>query len=219
MPDSPSQRYRRILPDPSRGGAPGSPSPPTITVPKRSAVKTACESCRQRKAKCDRRRPKCSPCLAAGKDCVFAAFPYELQAAALKRKHDELQSRVADHEDLYDSIRTGQLEEAEEIVRRIRTGIDVRSVTEDIHQGALLLQLASPSGEHHHLPGGSQGRPWDYSRGSRAGGSGSVGPSTDAPARGQGHGSGHPSRAGPESTPESPPQQEDTEHDCLDHVF
>ncbi|KAF4980369.1 hypothetical protein FZEAL_3599 [Fusarium zealandicum] len=88
---------------------------------------------------------RCSPCLAAGRDCQFTAHPYELQAADLKRKHDELQARVSEHENLYDSLKTARPEETEEILRRIRAGKDVTSMTEDIQEGGLLLRLASSS--------------------------------------------------------------------------
>lgn len=64
--------------------------------------------------------------------------------AAIKRKLDELQERMVDHENLYETLRTRQPEEAEEVLRRIRAGGDIKSVTEDIEGGNLLLELIAP---------------------------------------------------------------------------
>ncbi|KAG7424683.1 Nitrogen assimilation transcription factor nit-4 [Fusarium oxysporum f. sp. raphani] len=89
-------------------------------------------------------RPSCSTCIAAGRECRYAAHPHELQSAAIKRKYDELQERMIDHEKLYDTLRTRQPVEVEEILRRIQAGGDVKSVTEDIQEGDLLLELTSP---------------------------------------------------------------------------
>ncbi|RKK65579.1 hypothetical protein BFJ69_g16157 [Fusarium oxysporum] len=114
-----------------------------MAVPKRSMVKVACDACRQRKAKCDGRRPSCSTCIATGRECRYAAHPHELQLAAIKRKYDELQERMVDHEKLYDTLSARQPEEVEEILRRIQAGGDVKSVTEDIQEGDLLLELTS----------------------------------------------------------------------------
>jgi hypothetical protein len=50
---------------------------------------------------------------------------------------------MVDHENLYDTLRTRQPEEVEEILRRIQAGGDVKSVTEDIQEGNLLLELTS----------------------------------------------------------------------------
>ncbi|KAK2468206.1 hypothetical protein H9L39_19852 [Fusarium oxysporum f. sp. albedinis] len=88
-------------------------------------------------------RPSCSTCIVAGRECRYAAHPHELQPAAIKRKYDELQERMVDHEKLYDTLRTRQPEEVEEIHRRIQAGGDVKSVMEDIQEGNLLLELTS----------------------------------------------------------------------------
>ncbi|KAJ3532496.1 hypothetical protein NM208_g8413 [Fusarium decemcellulare] len=155
MSDNPSTQYRHLLPGPSRGDPPGGAPPPkiNISVPKRSAVRTACEFCRKRKAKCDGRRPRCSACIANDKECQYITHPYEAEANAVKRKHDMLQERVSEHENLYSSLKTRQPEEVDEILRRIRAGGDVKSVTDDIQQGSLLLQLTSPPTTHQRLSG------------------------------------------------------------------
>lgn len=84
---------------------------------------------------CDGQRPKCSACVAGGRECHYASHPLEAEAAALKRKHEKLQERMTEHENLYSSLQTRDSHETDEILRRIRAGQDVKTVTEDI-QGA-----------------------------------------------------------------------------------
>ncbi|RKK79041.1 hypothetical protein BFJ71_g16347 [Fusarium oxysporum] len=66
----------------------------------------------------------------------------------MQRKNDLLEERIVDHENLYDSLKTRQPEEAQEILRRIRAGKDIKSVTENFQEGGLLLQLTSPMTPH-----------------------------------------------------------------------
>ncbi|GKU11290.1 hypothetical protein FLAG1_11432 [Fusarium langsethiae] len=143
MSESRPSQYRSLLPGPLRGGPTG-PPPPRMDIPKRSMVKVACDACRHRKAKCGGRRPSCSTCISAGQDCLYVAPMQELQAAAVKRKYDELQERMVDHEKLYDTLRAHQPEEIEEILRRIQAGGDVKSVVESIQEGSKFPKLISP---------------------------------------------------------------------------
>ncbi|KAI7760524.1 hypothetical protein LZL87_009408 [Fusarium oxysporum] len=128
-------RLRALLPGPTREGDSPRP-PPKLNIPKRISVKTACQACRQRKAKvCNGQRPRCSGCITAGRECHYASNPYEAEAAAMKRKHDELKERIADHESLYSSLKTREPHETDEILRRIRAGKDVKGVTGDLQGG------------------------------------------------------------------------------------
>ncbi|KAF5019716.1 hypothetical protein F66182_8259 [Fusarium sp. NRRL 66182] len=139
-------RFRPLLPSPSRGGPSGSrPPPPKMNIPKRTSVKLACQACRQRKAKCDGHRPKCSACIGGGRECQYASHPFEAEAVAMKRKHDDLKERMMEHENLYASLQTRESQEAEEILRRIRVGKDVKAVTEDIQRGSLMTQMTCPT--------------------------------------------------------------------------
>ncbi|EXA30767.1 hypothetical protein FOVG_17870 [Fusarium oxysporum f. sp. pisi HDV247] len=147
MSEGHTSRYRPLLPGLMRGGPPEAPSP-RLAIHKRSAVKIACEGCRQRKAKCDGKRPRCYTCFAAGRECRYAASPDKLQAAAMQRKNDLLEERIVEHENLYESLQTRQPEEAQEILRRIRAGKDIKSVTENFQEGGQLLQLTSPMASH-----------------------------------------------------------------------
>ncbi|KAM0411251.1 hypothetical protein ACHAPD_009453 [Fusarium lateritium] len=128
-----SSRLRPLLPGPTRDGPFDSKPPPfKLDIPKRTSVKTACQTCRQRKAKCDGQRPKCSACFNGGRECHYASHPFEVEAAALKRKHAELQERMSEHEHLYSSLKTREPHETDEILRRIRAGHDVKTATEDM---------------------------------------------------------------------------------------
>ncbi|KAJ9426899.1 hypothetical protein QL093DRAFT_2191437 [Fusarium oxysporum] len=144
MDDNPSSssssagRLRALLPGPTREGDSPRP-PPKLNIPKRISVKTACQACRQRKAKCNGQRPRCSGCITAGRECHYASNPYEAEAAAMKRKHDELKERIADHESLYSSLKTREPQETDEILRRIRAGKDVKGVAEDLQGGNLAI--------------------------------------------------------------------------------
>ncbi|KAL5610590.1 hypothetical protein FOBRF1_006707 [Fusarium oxysporum] len=130
-----------------------------MAVPKRSMVKVACDACRQRKAKVSIQnrpaqwKPDESLTDEPKLECRYAAYPYELQAAAIKREYDKLQERLVDYEQLYDTLRTRQPEEVEEILRQIQAGGDVKSVIEGIQEGNLLLKLtSSPTFTSQQLP-------------------------------------------------------------------
>ncbi|KAF5625723.1 pathway-specific regulatory nit-4 [Fusarium sp. NRRL 52700] len=128
-------RLRALLPGPTREGGSSTP-PPKLDIPKRISVKTACQACRQRKAKvCNGQRPRCSGCITAGRECHYAINHYEAEAAAMKRKHNELKERMTDHERLYSSLKTREPHETDEILQRIRAGKDVKGVTEDLEGG------------------------------------------------------------------------------------
>ncbi|KAH7477726.1 hypothetical protein FOMA001_g9808 [Fusarium oxysporum f. sp. matthiolae] len=65
----------------------------------------------------------------------------------MQRKNDLLEERIVDYEHLYDSLKTRQPEEAQEILRWIRAGKGIKSVTENF-QGSLLLQPTFPAASH-----------------------------------------------------------------------
>ncbi|KAF4965479.1 hypothetical protein FSARC_6712 [Fusarium sarcochroum] len=138
-PASASGRFRALLPGPTRGGPLGSRPAPKMNIPKRVSVKIACQACRQRKAKCNGKRP-CSGCVTGGRECQYASDPLEAEAAAIKRKHDELKEKMVEHENLYASLKSRDPHETDEILRRIRAGQDVKAVTEDIQGGSLTPQ-------------------------------------------------------------------------------
>ncbi|KAJ4247770.1 hypothetical protein NW762_012979 [Fusarium torreyae] len=89
--------------------------------------------------RCNGQRP-CSACATAGRECQYASDPFEAEAAAMKRKHDELKERMTEHENLYASLKTRDPHETDVILRRIRAGEDVKAVTGDTQGGSLTPQ-------------------------------------------------------------------------------
>jgi hypothetical protein len=65
----------------------------------------------------------------------------------MQRKNDLLEERIVD-ENMYDLLKIWQPEEAQEMLRRIRAGKDIKSVTENFQGGGLFLQLTSPTASH-----------------------------------------------------------------------
>lgn len=102
----------------------------------------ACEACRKRKSKCNAERPKCSLCVRHRTDCRYATAPTETHSQALKRKHSELQDRITPYEELFGLLQTKSETESLEILRRVRSGVDVGSILRHARDGDLLIQLS-----------------------------------------------------------------------------
>ncbi|RGP79070.1 nitrogen assimilation transcription factor nit-4 [Fusarium longipes] len=145
-----SSRLRPLLPGPARDGPSGSRPPFKLNIPKRTSVKTACQACRQRKAKCDGQRPQCLACVSGGRECHYVSHPFEAEAAVLKRKHEKLQERITEHESLYSSLKTREPHETDEILRRIRAGQDVKTITGDIRGMDAAKQSSTSSTSRKH---------------------------------------------------------------------
>lgn len=60
----------------------------------------------------------------------------------MRRKYDELQSRTALYEELFKLLQSMPEEEAQTILRKIRSGADVETLVGHVKAGNLLLQLA-----------------------------------------------------------------------------
>ncbi|RBA09644.1 hypothetical protein FPRO05_14343 [Fusarium proliferatum] len=96
----------------------------------------ACESCRQRKIKCNGARPTCSQCRAKHVDCVYRQTPegnYRQRLEALQVSHPAAI--------VYRAIQTRPEAEAHEIVRRIRAGTDAETMAHQLSTTDLLLQV------------------------------------------------------------------------------
>ncbi|KAM5527275.1 C6 transcription factor [Fusarium oxysporum f. sp. phaseoli] len=96
----------------------------------------ACESCRQRKIKCNGARPTCSQCRAKHIDCVYRQIPegnYRQRLEALQVSHPAAV--------VYRAIQSRPEAEAHEIVRRIRAGTDAETMAHQLSTADLLLQV------------------------------------------------------------------------------
>jgi hypothetical protein len=86
--------------------------------------------------------------------CEYSTRPSESRPVAIKRRHDELQEQVADHEELYRVLKSRPLKEAHAILDRIRSGNDLQATLQYVKHGDLLLQvgLAPESRYRYELP-------------------------------------------------------------------
>ncbi|PHH90501.1 hypothetical protein CDD83_3496 [Cordyceps sp. RAO-2017] len=148
--------------------APLPPGPPPVrpsssdleAISKRTVVQAACESCRQRKIKCDGRRPSCAACGKLRRTCHYSTEPSESRAAALKRKHTEVVERLADHVDFIELLRTSSASGTREILSRIDAKHDVPSILQQVKDSNLLLQVRlAPKSTRNHAWGDAANAP------------------------------------------------------------
>ncbi|KAL5344147.1 hypothetical protein BJX70DRAFT_385320 [Aspergillus crustosus] len=80
---------------------PGSPSG-TTTTRRRTRNIQACNTCRERRTKCDGQRPQCSFCLERGKDCLYLGVPdvppspLELEISKVWEQLDQITAKLED---------------------------------------------------------------------------------------------------------------------------
>ncbi|KAF5562705.1 nitrate assimilation regulatory nirA [Fusarium napiforme] len=128
---------RRLLP--AARPQPAESSADYQTAPlarKRAPTALACESCRQRKVKCNGARPVCSQCRARKSECVYRAAPdtdYRAKYEALLESHPTAV--------VYRAIQTRPRPEALEILRRIQAGVDAETLMHQLSSADLLLQV------------------------------------------------------------------------------
>ncbi|KAF2031963.1 hypothetical protein EK21DRAFT_87575 [Setomelanomma holmii] len=129
-PENPSESSRplRILLPAS------SPREVTASPPKRHRISMACAACRSRKTKCDGDRPNCHECVSRDSECHYT----ETETALLKRKHEDL-------EELFSMFRNFPEQEANDLLARIRAGMEPSQLVEQVKHGSVLMQLSSSS--------------------------------------------------------------------------
>ncbi|KAG7404565.1 Nitrogen assimilation transcription factor nirA [Fusarium oxysporum f. sp. raphani] len=103
---------------------------------RRVSTSLACESCRQRKSKCNGARPTCSQCRARHIDCVYRQTPEGNFRERLKALEVSHPAAV-----IYRAIQTRSETEVHEIVRRIRAGADAETIARQLSTADLLLQV------------------------------------------------------------------------------
>ncbi|KAH7080265.1 hypothetical protein BKA63DRAFT_239519 [Paraphoma chrysanthemicola] len=123
----PSRQLRALLPATSPREFAASP-------PKRHRITMACAACRSRKTKCDGDRPQCQECISRDSECHYT----ETETALLKRKHEDLEA-------LFDMFRTFPEQEANNLLARIRAGMEPSMLVEQVRHGSVLMQLSSSS--------------------------------------------------------------------------
>ncbi|KAM0425507.1 hypothetical protein ACHAPT_009296 [Fusarium lateritium] len=132
---------RRLMP--AQGSRPGlsvagTPSP----RPRLNPVIAACNACRRHKAKCSGERPACRRCVNRGVPCQYTTRPGESRMQAFNRSHHDLKDRATVNEEILDLLRTLPNRDAQDVLTRIRSGIDVETVLNQVKAGDVLLQMA-----------------------------------------------------------------------------
>ncbi|CVK88335.1 related to nitrate assimilation regulatory protein nirA [Fusarium proliferatum] len=103
---------------------------------KRAPVALACESCRQKKVKCNGARPVCSQCRARKSECVY-------RVASDTDYRDKYEALLESHPAavVYRAIQSRPRNEGLEIVRRIQAGVDAETLMRQLSSADLLLQV------------------------------------------------------------------------------
>lgn len=166
--DKPPPRPLLPAPPPSKARA-GLKTPPTGTPlpPRRSASIAACELCREKKAKCDGRRPTCGRCLSNGVQCTYTTKVNETLTQADKREKARYKKERDDLLHLLTSIRDKPQREAENIFARLRVFNDPFEVCQSLRDAELLpfvssspAKLPSPSDANEIIDIHVPARPW-----------------------------------------------------------
>ncbi|KAK4196004.1 putative nitrogen assimilation transcription factor nirA [Triangularia verruculosa] len=132
---------RPLLPaPPSFGPRTGPSTSGTPLPPRRSAAIAACELCREKKAKCDSRRPSCGRCLSNGVRCHYTTKINETLTQADKREKQRFKQERDDLLHLLSSIRDKPEVEAKELFARIRVANDPFQVTQSLRHAELFLR-------------------------------------------------------------------------------
>ncbi|KAJ4014779.1 hypothetical protein NW758_015148, partial [Fusarium oxysporum] len=114
------------------GGAGGSCERPGKRI---RSVRQACQDCRQRRVKCDGRRPQCDTCIAKGRPCRYESQQGHTRKAVLK-------SRLQALEKLFFALQAKPGDEADRLLQQIRCADDFRTLL-DFKDDMLPLSVSS----------------------------------------------------------------------------
>ncbi|KAF2718636.1 hypothetical protein K431DRAFT_287518 [Polychaeton citri CBS 116435] len=92
-----------------------------ISRARRSQVSAACQSCRQRKIKCDALRP-CRPCVKRNLTCRYDTQHGETHSQAFKRKYEDAIHSHDTYAEVFYILRSRSEQDAAEVLRWIRSG-------------------------------------------------------------------------------------------------
>ncbi|KAI5459475.1 hypothetical protein BGZ63DRAFT_466108 [Mariannaea sp. PMI_226] len=109
------------------------------TIRTRQVTAVACEPCRKKKAKCDGLRPACDRCVHNGIRCCYSTGIGESRTVALKKQNAELKDELSQLKELLNLLRTRPLDDAAEILNRIRIINDPIAVLQSVRQAEILL--------------------------------------------------------------------------------
>ncbi|KAH6884387.1 hypothetical protein B0T10DRAFT_493135 [Thelonectria olida] len=141
-PDSHSRHLRRLLPSPAQASRPPSTTAGGSLNPRLNPVLAACNACRQHKVKCSGDRPACRRCVQRHIPCQYIARPGETRLQALNRRRHGSRDRATVHEEIIDLLKTLPDQDAQGVLQRIRSGIDIATVLKQVKAGDVLVQMA-----------------------------------------------------------------------------
>ncbi|KAI0023970.1 hypothetical protein F4780DRAFT_686584 [Xylariomycetidae sp. FL0641] len=146
------KRYPPIQPRPDPSVPPPPPPPEDqqpqppgqkVLAPRRTITQSACASCRQKKVKCDGRRPRCYRCARKTTECVYAsdaaAGETTRRVAALQRRFDALEDETRRLRRLFAFLRDRPEAEALTIFMRVRGAASPLDVLFEVQDADLLV--------------------------------------------------------------------------------
>ncbi|KAF2405322.1 hypothetical protein EJ06DRAFT_525848 [Trichodelitschia bisporula] len=143
---------------PGSGGS-DTPPPKSIQYSKRGKITiVACVSCRRRKTKCDGRRPICSQCQGRSGTCHYDMSEEHRRLTFLRENVEHLAVEKNTLESLISSLRSDSVEEALEVLRRLRSGAEPYVLAQQIQASQSLAQVRLDSSSSHRQPSSSSDR-------------------------------------------------------------
>ncbi|KAK8064204.1 hypothetical protein PG996_008856 [Apiospora saccharicola] len=145
-----SKRYRTLIPAPvvqDQGQPPIPPEPEQPPPEKKQKSHMACGNCRIKKSKCDGQRPTCSRCIKQKVECQYAEEDKAVTIAGLQSQVQKLKQDLDDHTDFITYLQSAPNQEANNILRQLRTSSDASQVVASV-QGSLAAK-ARPSDLRH----------------------------------------------------------------------
>ncbi|CAG5188986.1 uncharacterized protein ALTATR162_LOCUS12079 [Alternaria atra] len=125
------RRLPMLLPAPA-----GTIKPPE--QPRKRPRLSACDACRTRKTKCTNEQPQCSQCIKHQTACRYS----ETEARVVRKRYEDLKTRMTAHEELFELLRSMPEPEAKEVFQRARSGDKIEEILAHVKNGSLLMQLA-----------------------------------------------------------------------------
>ncbi|KAI5465269.1 hypothetical protein BGZ63DRAFT_436822 [Mariannaea sp. PMI_226] len=86
--------------------------------------------------------PACRRCVRRRTKCHYSTKPGETESHALSRRYNELLDRAKSHEEILDLLKTLPDQDAQDVLKRIRSGADITTILSHINTGDVLLQMA-----------------------------------------------------------------------------
>ncbi|KAK7967895.1 uncharacterized protein PG986_002172 [Apiospora aurea] len=126
------------------------PTTPESSQPppeKRQRSHMACGNCRLKKSKCDGKRPSCTRCSKQEVECHYADEEKAMTISGLQSQVQRLTKELDEHNDFLAYLRSVPVEEANNILRQLRTSSDASQVRASV-QGSL-AERARPSDLRH----------------------------------------------------------------------